>query len=340
MTSSERLGLIDWYAAQGWSVLPLAPRGKAPVVGANWPAWRCLRADLLAHFGPGRTGAVPNVGIILGAASGGLVDVDLDCPEALRWAPSVLPPTLTFGRASALRSHWLYLLIDEAPPRRAAEDVPPPGKSKGPTLCELRGTGGQTMFPPSIHPSGEEVEWTADADAELAHISSPRLLSLWQTLAGLCLVERHAGRPAAEAWACGGALPVMPARVLLLVRALLGLEPEAANEPARDRAQVISGGWIQALKGCGPSGVARAFDLSEPRPGTFTCPACGADKRGSTDARGPIGLFSGAGAWHCYRCEAKGDALTLASWCVLRTARPEAHAWSELRAECERRGLL
>ena len=34
-------------------------------------------------------------------------------------------------------------------------------------IVELRGNGGQTMFPPSVHPSGEHVEFSkADEPAE------------------------------------------------------------------------------------------------------------------------------------------------------------------------------
>ena len=39
-----------------------------------------------------------NIGILLGSLSGGVVDVDLDCPEAIAIAPIVLPQTVTFGR--------------------------------------------------------------------------------------------------------------------------------------------------------------------------------------------------------------------------------------------------
>ena len=32
-------------------------------------------------------------------------------------------------------------------------------------LVELRSTGAQTVFPPSVHPSGEVIGWSADGDA-------------------------------------------------------------------------------------------------------------------------------------------------------------------------------
>ena len=40
---------------------------------------------------------------------GWLTDIDLDCPEVLRAAALILPPTAAkFGRASTPNSHWLY----------------------------------------------------------------------------------------------------------------------------------------------------------------------------------------------------------------------------------------
>ena len=60
-----------------------------------WSSYRLRRADITAVFADGC-----NAGVLLGEASRGLVDVDLDCPEAVRWAPVVLPATLAFGRAS------------------------------------------------------------------------------------------------------------------------------------------------------------------------------------------------------------------------------------------------
>ncbi len=46
--------------------------------------------------------------MILGEASGGLADVDLDSIEAVHVGPYFLPRTLCFGRPSKPRSHWLY----------------------------------------------------------------------------------------------------------------------------------------------------------------------------------------------------------------------------------------
>src|SRR5438552_18321692 len=36
--------------------------------------------------------------------------------------------------------------------------------TRGTMLIEIRGTGGQTMMPPSIHPSGEQVRWSREGE--------------------------------------------------------------------------------------------------------------------------------------------------------------------------------
>ncbi|MCA0267879.1 MAG: bifunctional DNA primase/polymerase [Bacteroidetes bacterium] len=93
-----------------------------------------------------------NIGLILGAVSGGLIDVDLDCDEAVALAPSVLTSTVQFGRKSRPNSHCIYYVTDEDLKRTAFKDA-----ANGEMMVEIRGSGAQTVFPPSIHPSGEQV---------------------------------------------------------------------------------------------------------------------------------------------------------------------------------------
>jgi len=64
-------------------------------------------------------------------------------------------------------------------------------------------------------------------------------------------------------------------------------------------------------------GVARAalalgVEVDQRR-GLRPCPACGADRRGSEDKRAAAVLTSDGLGFACYRCQAKGDAVTLAS---------------------------
>src|SRR5882672_11165842 len=89
------------YISYGWGVVKLHLRDKIPVV-RGWQKNPIRDAALLNGHGG-------NIGVQLGHASGGLVDIDLDCPEAIELAPQYLPPTpAKFGRASKPSSHWLY----------------------------------------------------------------------------------------------------------------------------------------------------------------------------------------------------------------------------------------
>jgi hypothetical protein len=94
-----------------------------------------------------------------------LTDVDLDCLEALRLAKHFLPQTASqFGRASKPVSHLLYNIPD-APNKAELKLVDPNENKDGKTSCiiELRMGGGtkaaQTVFPGSVHESGEPIVW-------------------------------------------------------------------------------------------------------------------------------------------------------------------------------------
>lgn len=93
------------------------------------------------------------VGHLNGAPSAGRVDVDLDCPEARRAAPHLLPPTgLVSGRRSAPDSHWWFVVTDD-PPAKAEIGYDDPTDRDAGHLLELRGTGGQSVLPPSVPPA-------------------------------------------------------------------------------------------------------------------------------------------------------------------------------------------
>jgi Bifunctional DNA primase/polymerase, N-terminal/Primase C terminal 2 (PriCT-2) len=182
------------YHRRGWRIVPVPAGKKAPVI-SGWPGFEAKVADLPGLFGRGE-----NIGIILGAASGDLVDIDLDCPEALALADLYLPPTRgVFGRASKPRSHRLFVA-----PGAVYESFVDP--LTGATLIELRAGGRdggahQTIFPPSIT-DGEHREWCGDTVAP-AVIEAVALRTAVAWLAIGALTMRHvsetaAGNPCAD----------------------------------------------------------------------------------------------------------------------------------------------
>ena len=92
--------------ARGWSPIPVPFRTKKPVL-SGWQHLRITAETAPAYF----NGAKQNFGVILGPASHGLADGDMDCAEAIQTAPYFLPKTSMFGRQSAPASHWLYYRI-------------------------------------------------------------------------------------------------------------------------------------------------------------------------------------------------------------------------------------
>lgn len=137
------------YTRAGLRVIPVPHASKCP----RKPRWQDLRLterDLREHFGKGPS----NIGVLLGEPSLGLLDVDLDSPEAVALAPAFLPQTdAIFGRGGKPSSHWLYQSAGPAPKSERLTD----GEV---CLVELRSTGMQTVFPPSSHEgTGESIRF-------------------------------------------------------------------------------------------------------------------------------------------------------------------------------------
>lgn len=148
-------------AAQSWLDLgilpvPLCPRSKKPKGeggrrGAKgWQKMRLTSNTLGEFFERG-----DNIGGLWGEPSGWVVDVDLDCPEAIAAADTLLPPTFIYGRRLSPASHYLYKCEGLATFKR---------QSTTGMILEARSTGSQSVLPPSIHPEGDRYEINHDVD--------------------------------------------------------------------------------------------------------------------------------------------------------------------------------
>jgi putative DNA primase/helicase len=168
------------YIERGWAPVPIPARQKGPQI----PGWQRLRmsaSDVPRYFIGGQ-----NIGIITGKASGWLVTVDLDCPEAVTLARRFLKPTLTGGRQSVPDGHWWY--ISPGLEHREFEGIPKT-PSEG-TILELRSTDHQTVVEPSVHPSGERYRWSRSG-LEPLKISAEDLTSAVRCLAASALIACH-----------------------------------------------------------------------------------------------------------------------------------------------------
>jgi P4 family phage/plasmid primase-like protien len=172
------------YIERGWAPVPIPARQKGPRI-SDWQRLRIGLEDVPRYFNNGQ-----NVGIINGEASGGLVTVDLDCPEAVAIAGRFLEPTLTSGRESVPDGHWWY--ISPGLEHRSFEGIPKTA-SEG-TILELRSTDHQTVVEPSVHPSGERYRWSRSG-LEPVGIGGEALTTAGQYLAAAALIARHLPEP-------------------------------------------------------------------------------------------------------------------------------------------------
>jgi hypothetical protein len=159
-----------YYASRDWAPVPVPYREKAPRL-KGWQTLRLRTADDIAfHF----NGHEQNVGIITGEPSANLVDIDLDASEARALAAVFLPPTVCcFGRLSKPESHWIYRTPSEATTKKF-KGVEPALDGSTAMLVELRSGGGvQTVFPGSVHPTGELITFVREESGSVHSASRP-----------------------------------------------------------------------------------------------------------------------------------------------------------------------
>ncbi len=167
------IGAALAYAARGWSVIPMQPRGKRPLVAWREYQQRRASADEIRHWFARWPDA--NVGIVTGRVSG-VVVVDVDVrhggPASLArleaphggWPPTVEAMTGGGGR------HLYFAHPAGTVANRVAIE---PG-------VDLRGDGGCVVAPPSVHPSGHRYAWVegrSPGDVALAALP-PGLVAL------------------------------------------------------------------------------------------------------------------------------------------------------------------
>lgn len=177
---------LQRYAARGFRLVFYDTRQKGPT-GSDAIGWTD-RTYPIDAYQPGQ-----NVGILTGhevEPGKFLVDLDFDWAEGLNLSQRLLPGTeFGFGRASRPLSHAFFT-------------TPEPLKTRvftgidGKNIVEMRGTktdgsvGLQTMAPPSIHPSGEEV--ILKFDGAIGHVTD---LNRAVTLYAIgCLLYQHLGQ--------------------------------------------------------------------------------------------------------------------------------------------------
>jgi len=133
------------YLDRGFSIIPLRPRDKRPLI--PWKEYQDRRAtqeEMAEWFTAGEN----NIGIVTGRISG-LVVVDFDTAEATDLARAQnfpLTPFVKTGRGC----HGYCLYRDGIRNFQKRDDLPG---------IDLRGDGGYVAAPPSTHENGTVYEW-------------------------------------------------------------------------------------------------------------------------------------------------------------------------------------
>lgn len=180
----DRLQAALSYAKAGWSIIPMAPGSKQPLL-----AWRefqerqASREEICAWF---KRWPDANIAVVTGAISG-LVVIDIDprhggeaSLQNLEGEIGQIPSTIE-ARTGGGGRHLYFAHPGQTLRNRTALR---PG-------IDLRGDGGVIILPPSLHPSGGRYAWVdghAPGQAEAAPL--PPLL-----LAELAAGEQHPGHP-------------------------------------------------------------------------------------------------------------------------------------------------
>jgi Bifunctional DNA primase/polymerase, N-terminal/Family of unknown function (DUF5906) len=203
------------YIAQGFAPVPIPHRAKGPIID-EWHTLRISVEDAPKYFNCKQQ----NIGVILGGASGGLTDLDLDSAEAIAAAPYLLPPTAIFGHESKPDSHWIYKTNLFETQDRAAIKFLSADKAG---LLEVRMGGGdrgaQTVFPPSTHVSGEPIKWKNGE--KILEVDGAELLACANRLAVAAQLARAFPQPGGRhdaAFVLGGFLARHGLSVPLILR--------------------------------------------------------------------------------------------------------------------------
>ena len=173
------------YLERGWFPIYVEYKTKNPD-GEHWQNRRISKENIHTRFNKKEQ----NVGILLGI-SNGLIDVDLDCPEAVELAPFFLPPThLKGGRGERPNSHWFYC----CPNFKTMQFSHGKKEDDDGMIVDIRGitssgTPKQTLVYPSVHTSGDKYIWNESGNP--APIEQEVLIKKVKQLAAASLLARH-----------------------------------------------------------------------------------------------------------------------------------------------------
>lgn len=139
------------YEKKGFSVIPLKPRDKTPLI-IEWKQYQVERADRVQIGKWWRLWPTANIGLIMGEVSGyDGVDIDSDVARAEFKAMCGEHDLDRVPYVSTGKGWHLYFKHEKQLGNKA-------GVGGHPGI-DFRGDGGYLVAPPSVHPAGRVYEW-------------------------------------------------------------------------------------------------------------------------------------------------------------------------------------
>jgi hypothetical protein len=252
---SKSLDAAITYHSLGWMPIPLTQGSKNPN-RKGWQKERWTLDELPNCFNNGQ-----NIGLLLGEPSGGLVDVDLDSPEATALADAMLPPTNRIsGRSGSPFSHRWYI----CDPVISTAQFPDPmlaNTDERAMIVELRSKGAQTIVPPSRHPNGDDYVWHQEGEA--ARVSAALLQTSVSTLAACSITARYwqQGKRHNLAFALSGILLRKGWTVDKTEHFIISAATVAGDDELEDRRKAIHDTAEQLKQGKPATGIPRLSAL-------------------------------------------------------------------------------
>ncbi len=172
-----------YYETRGWTVIPVKPLEKDPGYG-RWEQIRYASVDEIDREFAKRGYDQPNIGVLNGAASDNLIDIDCDIPEAVSLVSKFLPTTPCAAGKTSVRmpTHHFYKTTGDLPATKAFK-LPITGHDTKTftTALEFRANG-HTVLPPSGYANGDKRIWFSDN--EPLKVDGPSLRKAAGELAG------------------------------------------------------------------------------------------------------------------------------------------------------------
>lgn len=190
MTAPSAREAATTFLARGYQPTPVVFGGKRPIA-KGWQSSVLTERDVPVMF-PDRS----NIGIVLGAPSGGLVDIDIDCPTATRLVHTLPATGMSHGRSGEPVTHYWYQ-IDGELPATVQYKHPITGKM----IIELRSTGAQTVTPPSQYANEHGAE-SSHCELTWASFDSPGVVTAPRIEATIASIA--AATVIADAWPQAG----------------------------------------------------------------------------------------------------------------------------------------